>query len=216
MCGRYELNVTKDELIETFDIDQWELDKLRSRFNIPPTAKIPMIKANADGRIIQLAHWGLIPSWSKEFKMSYSTFNARSEAVADKASFRSAYKQRRCLIPASGYYEWRKLDDSNKQPYRISRDNNKPFAMAGLYEDWTDKDSGEVFQSCTVVTREAYPELSEIHHRMPIILPEDSFDNWLRCEEDDFPTMDMQQLDYYPIDPAVGTVSNNYLFKAIN
>lgn len=216
MCGRYELNVTKDELIETFDIDQWELDKLRSRFNIPPTAKIPMIKANADGRIIQLAHWGLIPSWSKEFKMSYSTFNARSETVADKASFRSAYKHRRCLIPASSYYEWRKLDDSNKQPYRISRDNNKPFAMAGLYEDWTDKDSGEVFQSCTVVTREAYPELTEIHHRMPVILPEDSFDNWLSFEEDDFPTMDMQQLDYYPIDPAVGTVSNNYLFKAIN
>ncbi len=215
MCGRFEANIPKEKLIKKFGINHWQLDNYQPRFNIPPGIDIPIIRQFGDKRIIDKAYWGLIPSWSKDRKIAFKTFNARSETLADKPSFRNAYKRRRCLIPASGYYEWARLDDNNKQPYWIGKKDNEPFAMAGLFEDWTDIETGELIESCTIITQNAYAELSHIHTRMPVILPESYYSQWLSCELEGFPTEDMNELAFYPISSDVGSPSNDYKFEMI-
>jgi len=215
MCGRFEANISKEKLIEKFGINNWQLDNYRPRYNIPPGTNIPIIRQTGDIRIIDEANWGLIPSWSKDRKIAYRTFNARSETVAEKPSFRNAYKRSRCLIPATGYYEWQTLDANNKQPFWIGRNDKEPFAMAGLYEDWTDTETGELIESCTIITREAYKEISHIHDRMPVIMPDDYYDHWLSCELDGFNCASINELDYYPISKDVGSPKNDYKFERI-
>jgi putative SOS response-associated peptidase YedK len=220
MCGRFELNISKDQLIQTFDIDNSQLPEFEPHFNIPPATTIPIIRQAAAKRILAGAHWGLIPSWSKDRKIAYHTFNARSESVAEKPSFRHAYKNSRCLIPATGYYEWQtqhdNSEDSGKQPFWIGRKDRTAFAMAGLYEDWTDTTSGELIESCTIITREAYPNISHIHSRMPVILPSEYYRLWLECAIDDFPMIEMDELDYYPVSKALGSPQNDYYFKPLD
>lgn len=220
MCGRFELNTSKKNLIQTFKITSWQLDNYQQHFNIPPGTTIPIIRHAGDNIILDGAHWGLIPSWSKDKKISYRTFNARSETVAEKPSFRHAYRHSRCLVPATGYYEWQTLKDKDnskhKQPYWIGRKDKGPFAMAGLFEDWTDTETGELIESCTILTRDGYPEINHIHPRMPVILPEDSYQGWLECDVDDFPTVAMDELDYYPISKDVGSPANDYLFDRLD
>lgn len=215
MCGRFEANIPKQKLIEKFGIDNWQLENYKPRYNIPPGTNIPIIRQSGHLRLINQAHWGLIPSWSKDKKIAYRTFNARSETLAEKPSFRSAYKRRRCLIPASGYYEWQKLDENNKQPYWIGRKDKEPFAMAGLFEDWTDTETGEAVESCTIITREAYQEISHVHQRMPVILPDETFESWLTCELESFPTSPMSELDFYPISKEVGSPRNDQPFEKL-
>ena len=216
MCGRFELNISKDKLIQKFGVDTWQLDNYKPRYNIPPTTNIPIIRNKDNSRTIEYAHWGLIPSWAKDRKIGYKTFNARSETLAEKPSFRTAYKKRRCLIPASGYYEWKKLDVKNKQPYWIGRKDKEPFLMAGLYEDWTDTETGKLVESCTIITRDAYPKLRDIHSRMPVILPNEFMQYWLAGNQNDFPTTEIDHLDFYPISKEVGSPKNDYLFKPID
>ena len=142
-------------------------------------------------------------------------FNARSETLADKPSYRAAYKHKRCLIPASGYYEWQKIDKDNKQPFWIGRKDNEPFAMAGLFEDWTDTETGELIESCTIITRSSYQKINSIHDRMPVILPENYYSDWLSCELQGFPAVDINEIDYYPISKEVGSPKNNYKFERL-
>ena len=222
MCGRFELNISKEKLIETFAVSSWQLPSYRQHYNIPPGTTIPIIRQAADNRILDGAHWGLIPSWSKDRKIAYHTFNARSETVAEKPSFRHAYKHSRCLIPATAYYEWQKLEEDphtatnkSKQPYWIGRKDREAFAMAGLYENWTDTETGELVESCTIITRESYPEISHIHPRMPVILPNEYYQLWLVLALQDFPTVEMEELDFYPISDAVGSPANDYAFERI-
>lgn len=163
MCGRFELNIPKEKLIEIFGINNWQLDNYKIRYNIPPGTNVPIIRQAAGNRIINYAHWGLIPGWSKDRKIAYRTINARSETVAEKPAFRAAYKRSRCLIPASGYYEWQKSDQNNKQPFSIGRTYKGPFAMAGLFEGWTDTETGELVESCTIITQDAHKEIAHIH-----------------------------------------------------
>lgn len=216
MCGRFEANIPKQKMIEKFGIDNWQLENYRPRYNIPPGTNIPIIRKSGHLRVINQAHWGLIPSWSKDKKIAYRTFNARSETLAEKPSFRSAYKHRRCLIPASGYYEWQKLDAGNKQPYWIGRKDRAPFAMAGLFEDWTDTETGEAVESCTIITREAYQEISHVHPRMPVILPDETFESWLTCELHTFPTSPLGELDFYPVSKDVGSPLNDHPFEKLD
>jgi len=216
MCGRFELNFTKDELIKTFVISDPQMPMLEPHFNIPPGTTIPIIYQIGNHRRLTGAYWGLIPSWSKDKKIAAHTFNARSETLAEKPSFRDAYKRRRCMIPASGYYEWKKQKEgSGKQPFWIGRKDRKAFAMAGLYENWTDTQSGELIESCTIITRDAYPTLNNIHSRMPVILPSEYYQLWLKGAIDDFPMIDEEELDFYPISKAVGSPSNDYAFKPL-
>ena len=216
MCGRFEANIPKEKLIQKFGINNWQLDNYQPRYNIPPGTSIPIIRQIGDNRIVNEALWGLIPSWSKDKKIAFRTFNARSETLAEKPSFRATYKHKRCLIPASGYYEWQKIDKNNKQPFWIGRKDKEPFAMAGIFENWTDTETGELIESCTIITRPSYQERKSIHDRMPVILPENYYSDWLSCELKGFPAEDMNELDYYPISNDVGSPKNNYSFERLN
>ena len=169
MCGRYTLTITP-EMLRTL-INFAVTPNLEPRFNIAPTQMAPVVRADGDGgRKIDMLRWGLIPSWSKDMSVASKLINARGETIAQKPSFRDAYQERRCLIPADGFYEWRKEGDV-KQPFRIGFRGGKPFLFAGLWESWTAPDgsdnAGETIETYTIVTTDANAKLSPIHHRMP-------------------------------------------------
>ena len=173
MCGRYNLLATPEQLIETFHLHR--LLRYEPNYNICPGQKILTIVQLDDGsyKAVYL-YWGLIPHWAKDNKISQHLINARAETVAEKPAFKSAYQQRRCLIPATGFYEWQKLEQG-KQAFCISRDNQQLFAFAGLWEYW-EQDTKTIY-SCTIITKAANELMKPIHQRMPVINIE-NFDGW--------------------------------------
>jgi putative SOS response-associated peptidase YedK len=178
MCGRYLLTVDGEVLVDAFSITtpvDWQ-----PRFNIAPTQSVPIVRApEPDGRReLAKVHWGLIPRWAKEPDIGNRMINARSETAADKPSFRTPFRQRRCLIPADGFYEWLKTG-SGKQPYAIRFEDGRVFAFAGLWERWRDRETGEHLDSCTILTTAPNDLVAPIHDRMPVILPADAWDRWL-------------------------------------
>jgi putative SOS response-associated peptidase YedK len=180
MCGRYTLTQSGGAIATAFDLGQ--VPEVVPRYNIAPTQPVPAILATAEAeRQFKLLYWGLIPSWSKDFKIGARLINARAETVAEKPSFRAAFKRRRCLIVADGFYEWQRLD-TGKQPYYIyvghQMDDHPPFAFAGLWEHWESSD-GDWIDSCTILTTAANDLMHPIHERMPVILPEADYDLWL-------------------------------------
>lgn len=176
MCGRFALIVDASVLADVFEAEP-PLD-LESRYNIAPTQTVPIIRRGSkSGREFASARWGLIPSWAKDAKMGARMINARAETVAEKPSFRSAVKSRRCLVPASGFYEWVKTDGA-KQPHFIRFEDGRPFAFAGLWERWSPGDAGPV-DTCTIITTTPNELMEELHNRMPVILPPTLFDEWL-------------------------------------
>ena len=179
MCGRFTLRSPADTIASLFDTLPVAGFHYAARFNIAPTQNVPVVYARDDRRHMSLMHWGLIPSWSKEPKAIYGTINARPDTLASKPAFRSAYKSRRCLVIADGYYEW-KAEGKKKQPYLYEIEGGKPFAFAGLWEQWwgEDKDATPL-ESCTIITTEANKLASEIHNRMPVILSPNDYDLWL-------------------------------------
>lgn len=178
MCGRFTLRTPADILAEMFTID--ERPNLAARFNIAPGQDILAVRqSGGDGaRGYANLRWGLTPPWAKDGADSRRMINARAETLADKPSFREAFRHRRCLIPADGYYEWQKAPDGTTQPFHIRRDDGAPFAMAGLWESRQMPD-GETLESCVLITTAANRALEPIHHRMPAILPVDAYDAWL-------------------------------------
>lgn len=184
MCGRYTLRATPKELAEIFSLfrePEWD----QPRYNIAPTQTVLTIQFDEDAapREPVLRRWGLVPSWAKDAKIGNSLINARGETVAVKPSFRAAYKRRRCLIPASGFYEWQKLEAKRKQPYYIALEDGRPMAFAGLYEHWQAPD-GTALDTCCIITTDANQPMSEIHDRMPVILDSDDYDRWLDPSQD--------------------------------
>ncbi len=185
--------------------------KLEPRYNIAPTQAVAAVRQIDSQRELAFLHWGLIPSWSKDPKMGARMINARAETVATKPSFRSAFKSRRCLIPADGFYEWKQTRKKTKQPYFIGLKNEEPFAFAGLWEHWESSD-GSVIDSCTIITTQANDVLRKLHDRMPVILHEEHFDRWLdpKLQNRDelqsllvpYPSAEMS---FFP----VGTIVNN-------
>jgi len=169
------------ELVELYQLTMGPLSNLQPRYNICPTTDIDtVVLASAlDGRGLMPMRWGLVPNWwSKPLKeMRMATFNARAESVAEKPMFRDSFKRRRCLIPASGYYEWKNTPDG-KQPYYFTRRDGQVMTIAGLWSDWTDKATGEKLMSCTMVITEPNASAAEIHDRMPVILGAKDFDQW--------------------------------------
>ena len=160
-----------------------------------------------------MARWGLIPAWSKEPKTEYSTFNARAETVSTKPAFRAAYHQRRCLIPADGFYEWAR-SESSKSPYYISFADHRPFAFAGLWDRW--EKEGQIVESCTIIVTEANDLMRPIHDRMPVILASEDYDQWLDPVIGDLTRIQSllkpcpsQWLQAYPVSPAVNNSRND-------
>lgn len=179
MCGRFTLIAEPDKLKEIFDISDTSNCQWEARYNIAPTQNIATVLYNSENekRECRSLRWGLIPSWSKDSKMAARTINARAETLAEKPSFRSAFKRRRCLIIADGFYEWKKVE-TKKQPYYFQLEDKQPFAFAGLWEEWQSPED-EKITSCTIVTTEANELLQPIHHRMPVLLQQSDYETWL-------------------------------------
>jgi putative SOS response-associated peptidase YedK len=175
MCGRFYLDVQPDELMSHFGLES--VPVLEPRYNIAPSQTVPAVLSGTGGRELRLLRWGLIPFWAKDEKIGYRTINARAETVESKPAFRAAFRNRRCLIPASGFYEWRAGPDG-KQPYCIHPKQRALFAFAGLYEHWRDR-AGKTIDSCTILVTQANPVIQSVHDRMPVILAPENYAVWL-------------------------------------
>jgi putative SOS response-associated peptidase YedK len=174
MCGRFTLTIDAALLAQVFSLDA--TPDHRPRFNVAPTQVHPIIRRGPSGRTATPMRWGLVPSWAKDASVGNRMINARAETAGSKPSFRSAAKQRRCLVPADGFYEW-VATGSGKQPVHIRRPDRRPFALAGLWERWDGADEQPLL-SFTILTTEALPPLTEVHHRMPVIVAEDQWAEW--------------------------------------
>lgn len=177
MCGRYTIQRPWAEIFHLYNIHN-EADKLRNmpaRHNVAPTQDVPFMTLGEGGHDLHEGRWWLVPHWAKELQSKYPMFNARSEEVEKKPSFRDAFKTKRCLIPADGYYEWTKGGDGGKDPHYIHLPDNEPFSFAGLWAHNTALD----VTSCTILTAAAVPEIEHLHKRMPVILPQSQYQSWL-------------------------------------
>jgi len=178
MCGRFTLRTPPKDLSEVFacDVDS----DLSPRYNIAPTQLVLSIRKlpDAASRRFTLLRWGLIPSWAKDMSMAARMINARGDTVAEKPAFRAAFRRRRCLVTADGYFEWVKAGKL-KQPYYIRMRDDRPFAFAGLWELWRDRSTDQTLESCTIITTEANELTRSIHDRMPVIVNAADYDLWL-------------------------------------
>lgn len=194
MCGRYTLTDPGDELLRHFDLPRL-YEGYTPRYNIAPSQPVTAIVDGGQGeRRIGSLRWGLIPRWAKDATIAQHTINARAETVAERPSFRTALRRRRCLIPADGFYEWRVVD-GRKQPVRFVAADGGLFAFAGLWESWRrspdaagekpgpDSDTGaDIIYTCTIITTTANDVVRPVHHRMPVIIPPEQYDLWLDRE----------------------------------
>ena len=174
MCGRFTQTHSGQALAKAFGLTA--APEIPPRYNIAPSQPILVVRAGGNGRDVVALRWGLIPSWMKQAPKDARLINARADTVAVKPSFRAAFKRRRCLIPADGFYEWKKLDD-RKQPYYIRSRDHKVFAFAGLWEHW-EREGGAV-ESCAIITTDANALMRPIHERMPVILDPRDYGAWL-------------------------------------
>lgn len=182
MCGRFTLTITFDDLREYFQV-AGPPQTLSPRYNITPSQDVAAVRLEEGKRRLAFLRWGLIPFWAEDPKIGYRTINARAETLLKKPAFRAAFRKRRCLIPASGFFEWLKKG-KEKQPYYIYRRDGNPMALAGLYERWRDEKVGRDIESCTIITTAANQLVTRLHDRMPVILEADDFGKWLDPEEE--------------------------------
>ena len=179
MCGRFALYSDPFSLAKRFEAEA--LPELRSRYNVAPTQSIPIVRAEGGVKRFALARWGLIPQWAKDMKIGYHTINARAETVAEKPAFRNAFRHRRCLMPADGFYEWQAVTGSKvKQPWFIALKDREPMAFAGLWERWRSPE-GEDLESCSIIVTDANAIMRPIHDRMPVILAPEDWSAWLEA-----------------------------------
>ncbi len=207
MCGRYTQTHSGKDLAEAFRLTTEPAPP--PRYNIAPSQPVSAIIANREYRIFQ---WGLVPSWAKDYKIGYRLINARSETAAEKPSFRAAFKRRRCLIPADGFYEWqRTASNKKKQPFYIHFRNRSLFAFAGLWEQWEGGD-GSYLETCTILTTEPNELMAPIHNRMPVIIPKDEYDRWLTAAPSQVQTLmrpyDADEMEAYPVSTLVNSPQN--------
>ena len=211
MCGRYVIEISADLVRKVFgvvDVPQWT-----ARYNVAPTQMVPVIRQRGDGtRQLVLMRWGLIPSWAKE--VGEGPINARAETVNEKPSFRHSFRQRRCILPATGFYEWQKVD-KHKIPHFVRLKNQMPMPFAGIWDSWRAPD-GQVVESCAILTTAANGAVGSIHERMPVILHPDEFGQWLDREQHDQATLmpllapyPSDCLEVYPVSTLVNSVAND-------
>jgi len=182
MCGRIVLKAPSRQVAEEFELPNEPV--LEERFNIAPTEPVAAVRIGVDGsRSCDTLQWGLIPPWSTDPRVGAKMFNARSETVTDKPSFREAFAQRRCLVPVSGFYEWKKQDTA-RLPYYFSHADQRVLALAGLWERW-EFPGGKVLESCSVLTTAANQFMRRFHHRMPVILSPADYGRWLETGADE-------------------------------
>jgi putative SOS response-associated peptidase YedK len=218
MCGRYRLTKRKQLVEEHFDAppDDAETDDWIPRYNIAPTQPVPVIRQHPKEptRKLSLVRWGLIPSWAKDASGAARMINARSETVSTQPAFRDAFKLRRCLIPADGFYEWKRTGKT-KQPFCFEVNNGELFAFAGIWERWKNP-SGEWIKTCSILTTTPNAVTSPIHDRMPVILNPDDYELWLdpgmqdlRAATDLLKPVDARLMRCYAVSTRVNQVAND-------
>jgi putative SOS response-associated peptidase YedK len=175
MCGRYTLRASSQDLVKQFRL--FEAVEFPPRYNIAPTQPVPVIRRTDAGRRLELLRWGLVPAWAEDVSIGYRLINARAETAATRPAFRAAFRQRRCLMPADGFFEWQKVG-GKKTPFYIRRCDGAPFAFAALWERWLGPEEQHI-ESCALLTTDANDRVRPIHDRMPVILSPESYDRWL-------------------------------------
>ncbi len=213
MCGRAKLPEDVSEIKLDLKIDWDDLGDYRPSWNAAPTAKLPVVVSRNGERTLTLMRWGLVPSWAKDIKIGYSTFNARAEGLETRPAFRAAWQAgRRCLVIADGYYEWRAAD---KQPFAVALDNHGPMTFAGLWDLWSAPD-GNPLKSFSIITTQANDLLSPLHGRMPVLLAPDCWTAWLgetTASDADLKAMlkpyPGQAMTFWPVDRRVNNVRND-------
>jgi putative SOS response-associated peptidase YedK len=217
MCGRFARYSLSRELERRFEALPPDFE-ITPSYNVAPTQEIPVIVERRDGRRIRQRHWGLVPFWAKAISMGARMINARAETVASKPAFRAALRQRRCLIPADGFYEWQ-ARRGGRQPYYFYLPSGEPFAFAGLYETWEDKlapPGAGPYKSCAIITTEASDSVRDVHDRMPLILKPEAYGPWLDPEIRDPARIErilkegaLRTLARHPVSTRVNRVGNN-------
>ena len=214
MCGRFVQNISLEALQQNFNIRTTAPD-IRPNYNVAPTQEILAVVKHDNENTLEKFHWGLVPFWAKDVSIGSRMINARAETVSQKPSFRNAFKKRRCLIPADGFYEWTG-EKGKKQPHYVTIPSGEPLAFAGLWESWTNKDDESVYKSCTIITTAASESIREIHHRMPVILDPKFHEKWLDVEIQDPKELEpllqdgiIHEMKYYSVSTFVNSVKNN-------
>jgi len=215
MCGRFVGYRSIRELEAHFPIDKVACEAAEN-FNVAPSQEILTIVKQKGENWLDKFHWGLVPFWAKDISIGNKMINARAESVAEKPSFRNAFKKRRCLIPADGFYEW-KGQKGDKQPMFITLPDKKPFAFAGLWETWKDKEAPDsIYKSCTIITTQASDSMRDIHHRMPAILKPEIYETWLDPANQNVTELNqilkneiITELTSYPVSREVNSIRRN-------
>ena len=216
MCGRFVQQHDVAFYADAFQVETIRTESLPASFNVAPTDQVYAVAEHDGDRLLGAFRWGLIPFWAKDTKIGARNINARAETAAEKPAFRDSFQKRRCLIPADGFYEWQRLP-KGKLPHYIYRADSKPLALAGLWASWKDPESGEWVRTCTILTGSPNPLVADIHDRMPVILPESAWADWLDRDNKDrgyleslltpFPEEEMAE---HPVSTLVNKVANNY------
>ena len=219
MCGRFTNRFTWKELHERLDLVGTPLN-LRPRYNVAPSQDVAVARATEGGRILSMLRWGMIPSWARDPAIGHKLVNARSETVAEKPSFRSAFRHRRCLIPADGFYEWQRRGGT-RQPWLFGLRDGAPLVFAGLWERWTvpegaalagslaERSPGDAVETCTILTAAANETVAPVHGRMPVILPPDSWDAWLSGDEVPLAPYPAGDMTAHPVSTHVNRPAND-------
>jgi putative SOS response-associated peptidase YedK len=214
MCGRFVGYRKLGDYQDKFRIELFEVDP-KPNYNVAPSQMVPAVIRENDQNVLRAFKWGLVPFWAKDISIGNRLINARSETVDSKPAYRAAFKKRRCLIPADGFYEWQG-PKGNKQPMYITTRDDSPFGFAGLWEVWDARGrAGEALFTCTILTTEASAVMQDIHHRMPAILKPEVFDKWIDENTSENELKDILQsqiekdLTYRPVSKAVNAARNN-------
>jgi putative SOS response-associated peptidase YedK len=212
MCGRFAFYSSHEAVRRLFGVA--DAPPIEPRYNIAPTQFVAAVRADDTGRRLAMLYWGLVPHWAKDKRTGARMINARSETLKEKPSFRNAYRRRRCLVLADGYYEWQRRNEG-KQPFFISAANGEPFGMAGLWETWQGPDETSPLESCTIITTVPADSIAHIHDRMPVIVPADAYGTWLDPANDDLTDLDRllvpcapDRLRAYPVSRGVNNARN--------
>lgn len=211
MCGRYHVTKSAEEIEAVFGA---KMDRTiyRPNYNAAPTHVMPLI-ANNKPDIVQFFKWGLIPSWSKTEKTDYSMFNAKIETLHEKASYKNLVNKNNCIVITDGYFEWQKLDKTNRQPWRICKSDKSLFAYAGLWTVWKNPENQLIIPNFTIILTDAYSSIRNVHDRMPVMLNPEVAKGWLmnelQVEQLQGEMIKEKDLIYYPVSKDVGKVANN-------
>lgn len=216
MCGRFVAASDPEGIVRFFVVDDRQTEELPPNWNAAPTDPVYAVAMHRGLRVLVSFQWGLVPFWAKDRKVAARHINARAETVASKPTFAESFQQRRCLIPADGFYEWRRHPDGSRTPYFIHRIDGAPMAFAGLWASWHDPADGSRLRSCAIVTTRAGGGIAALHERMPVVLEQAAFGDWLDRDAEPaylhhvLASADPDVLTWRRIGTAVNSVRNNH------